>query len=448
MTTPDAGIGDLERAMTWLAAVIDASLRLNFGSPCDVSDIREIERPPLRGEASAFADLVNRHRLDFDEQVVLCLALAPHLRPQLLDSFLVKNPLMDRVFTEFGGVFDRPQEGFRPTLQTAAFILAGENLVRRMALQRLFGSDHPFRRGGILRFDSPTASAPLFSALLDVEPACLARLTNGSLPRPPMNANFPARRITTELEWDDLILTAAAAEEVDLIRAWLEHGRALAGHPVIGRTIKAGYRALFYGPPGTGKTASACLIGKRLKLDVYRVDLSLVVSKWVGETEKNLNVVFDFAETREWILFFDEADALFGKRTSMASANDRYANQEVSFLLQRIEDFPGLVILASNLKSNLDDAFARRFQSMVYFGVPGPKERLRLWRKILGEPSKVDPAIDLEALADEYELTGGAIVNVVHYALLMALQRRRAIIALADLQQGIRREFRKDGKSL
>lgn len=396
MTTPAAGPGTLERALTWLAEVIDASLRLSFGAPCEVSDVREIAPPPLHGDKSEFADLVNRHRLDFDEQVVLCLALAPHLRPQLLDLFLVKNPLTDRVFVEFGGAFDRPAEGFRPTLQTAAFILAREGLADRLALRRLFDDDHVFRRAGILRVKSAGASTLMFSELLDVEPACLARLTDGPQ-RPLINANFPARRIATELNWDDLILTPAAMQEIDVICAWLEHRGSLARHPLFGRTIKAGYRALFYGPPGTGKTAAACLIGARLKLDVYRVDLSLIVSKWIGETEKNLSAVFELAETRQWVLFFDEADALFGKRTSMNSANDRYANQEVSFLLQRFEDYPGLVILASNLKSNLDEAFTRRFQSMIYFGVPGPKERLRLWRRILGDPSIADPGVDLEA---------------------------------------------------
>jgi len=438
----------LEQALTWLAAVVDASLRLHFGSPCEVGDIREIASPQLRGSESAFAALVARHQLDFDEQVVLCLAMAPHLRPQLLDGFLVKNPLTDRVFTEFGGVLDRPHEGFRPTFQTAAFVLAGQSLTGRLALQRLFDGDHVFHRARILRFDLMGISGSPFSAILELEPACLARLTHGSMRMPPMNASFPARRVTTDLEWDDLILPFPLLAEINTIGAWFQHRAALAEHPLFGRKIKAGYRALFYGPPGTGKTATACLIGKRLQLDVYRVDLSMIVSKWVGETEKNLAAVFDLAQTREWILFFDEADALFSKRTPMVSSNDRYANQEVSFLLQRIEDYPGLIILASNLKSNLDEAFTRRFQSVIYFGIPSVKERILLWNNILGEPSQLNPAIDAESLAAKFELTGGDIVNVVHYAFLMAMQRGEPDITLADLQQGVRREFQKSGKTV
>lgn len=437
----------LASALAWLAALIDASLRLHFGNPCDVSDVREIPPPAFAGSRSALADLVVRLQLDFDELAVLCLALAPHLQPQLLDPFLVKNPLTDRIFTEFGDGRDRPQDGFKPTFQTAAFILAGENLARRLTLQRLLDGDHVFYQAEILRLDLPATLALPFSASLDVEPVCLARLTGGLMRKPPMNSSFPARRVSTSLEWGDLILPASAAEEIDTIGAWLEHRHVLNGHPSFGRTIKPGYRALFYGAPGTGKTATACLLGKRVGLDVYRVDLSMVVSKWVGETEKNLAAVFDLAQTREWILFFDEADALFGKRTSGATANDRYANQEVSFLLQRIEDYPGLIILASNLKNNLDEAFARRFQSMIYFGIPGPKERSLLWRRILPQTLLLDSTVDIETLAEEFELTGGAIINVAHYALILALQRGEEGVSLADLERGIHREFRKSGKT-
>jgi adenylate kinase family enzyme len=436
----------LGRALAWLGAVVDASLRLRFGGELAIADVREIAAPSMAGDGSVFAEFVTRHALAFDELLVLCLALAPHLRPQLLDPFLVKNPLTDRIFTEFGGVYDRPQDGFRPTLQTAAFILADTDLTPRLALLRMLDGDHAFRREEVLRLDAVASASP-FSTALETEPAALARLTGGLMRKPPVGANFPARRIETELEWDDLILAPAAIEELDAIRAWLEHRHALLRNPRFARSIKSGYRTLFYGPPGTGKTATASLIGKLTGLDVYRVDLSIVVSKWVGETEKNLSAIFDIAQTREWILFFDEADALFGRRTATASANDRYANQEVSYLLQRIEDYPGLVILASNLKSNLDEAFARRFHSMIYFGMPSQKERARLWRKILPEPEILDPAIDVEALATEFEVSGGAIINVVHFALLMACRRGDSTLALRDLHRGIRREFLKSGKT-
>jgi SpoVK/Ycf46/Vps4 family AAA+-type ATPase len=181
---------------------------------------------------------------------------------------------------------------------------------------------------------------------------------------------------------------------------------------------------------------------------VYRIDLSMVVSKYIGETEKNLAGVFDMAENKNWILFFDEADALFGKRTQTNSSNDRHANQEVSYLLQRIEDFPGVVILATNFKANIDDAFSRRFQSMIHFRMPGPVQRLRLWQQVFPETTIPEAQIDWPSIADKYEMTGGAIINVVRYASLAALKRNSNTILLKDVLQGIRREFEKEGRTI
>lgn len=143
----------------------------------------------------------------------------------------------------------------------------------------------------------------------------------------------------------------------------------------------------------------------------------MVVSKYIGETGKNLANVFDQAENKNWILFFDEADALFGKRTQASSSNDRHANQEISYLLQRVEDFPGTVILATNLKANIDEAFARRFQSVIYFPTPEADLRLRLWQGVLGDKCRLAEDVDLVDLAEKYALAGGAILNVVRYGL-------------------------------
>ena len=234
--------------------------------------------------------------------------------------------------------------------------------------------------------------------------------------------------------------------EVNEIRDWIDYGPTLMNDWGMNKKIKPGFRTLFYGPPGTGKTLTASLLGKSSGLDVYRIDLSMVVSKFIGETEKNLANVFDQAENKNWILFFDEADALFGKRTQTSSSNDRHANQEVSYLLQRVEDFPGVVILATNLKANLDDAFSRRFQSMIYFPIPGPEQRKRLWKQVFSEESTLEEDFDLDEIAIKYELAGGAIINVSRYSSMKALKRGSNIILKKDIIEGIRKEFGKEGK--
>jgi SpoVK/Ycf46/Vps4 family AAA+-type ATPase len=167
-----------------------------------------------------------------------------------------------------------------------------------------------------------------------------------------------------------------------------------------------------------------------------------------GETEKNLDRLFDRAAQEDWILFFDEADALFGRRTEITSSHDRYANQEVSYLLQRMEDFPGLVILSANFKGNLDEAFVRRFQSVVSFPLPDAQQRLRLWENILVADGRVANDVDLEEIAQSYELSGGAITNAVRYGAVSALQQDRDRMGHDDLVEGIRNELRREGRTL
>jgi len=142
---------------------------------------------------------------------------------------------------------------------------------------------------------------------------------------------------------------------------------------VLTKKMKTGFKILFVGLPGTGKTRAANFLGKEFKMEVYRIDLSMVLSKYIGETEKSLKKLFDEAEKKNWILFFDEADALFGKRVEIKDAHDRYANMELAYLMQRVEDYPGITIMTTNMKSNIDKAFLRRFQSVIHFAKPARK---------------------------------------------------------------------------
>jgi hypothetical protein len=436
----------LESELAWLAALIDAAIRIYLGNECRYTDVRMIEAPPLDSGGSVYASIVREAGLSFEERAILALAMVPHVRPSLLDPFLMKNPNLDRGFTEFGGSLTGSHSGFFPTVETAAFLLAGSDLTRRFEIQSLLEPDRALRRRNLLYVDD-TATAPL-SAPLVVSKEYLGPFTTGLGFRPAFSASFPARRLETAQEWDDLVLAPGTMDDIEEIRAWIEYRDALLHDWQLEKKIKPGFRSLFHGPPGTGKTFTVALLGKVTALDVYRIDLSLVVSKWVGETEKNLAGIFDQAANNNWILFFDEADALFGKRTQTSSSHDRYANQEVAYLLQRVEDFPGVVILATNLKSNIDEAFGRRFQSMVYFPMPGPAERLRLWRNAFSDASRLARPVDLEQVAAEFELSGGAIVNVLRYSSLMALRRGASEVSMQDIRHGIRREFRKSGKAL
>lgn len=314
----------------------------------------------------------------FGERIVVMLALMPHVCPQVLDIFFVQNKDFDRQYTEFGGWKGLSHGGFLPTGETVSFILAGEDIEKRKEVLRLFGRDHWFYSANVLRLEGAGEGEPFLSGQLRVTEEFLSRVLLDTEYKPDYNIGFPAKRITTELDWEDMILDYQVEAELEEINTWISSGKTIMEDWGLSRFLKAGYRSLFYGPPGTGKTLAATLLGKKNRMDVYRIDLSMIVSKYIGETEKNLARVFDLAENRNWILFFDEADALFGKRTSTNTSNDRHANQEVAYLLQRIEDFPGIIILATNLRSNIDEAFSRRFQSVVYFPMPTPEPACRV----------------------------------------------------------------------
>ena len=207
-----------------------------------------------------------------------------------------------------------------------------------------------------------------------------------------------------------------------------------------------GVRLLFAGPPGTGKTLAAEVLASTIGVDLLVVDLARVVSKWIGETEKNLAEVFDAAERARAVLLFDEADALFGRRTEVSDAHDRYANLETAYLLTRLERFHGLAVLATNLRQNLDPAFLRRLEFVVEFDEPGRAERLALWRCHLPASAPLAHDVDLAALAALYPITGALIRNAALAAAFMAAAERRPITA-AHLTRAIRREYDKAGKA-
>ncbi len=437
----------LEAETEWFRAMLDLRLRVHAGErePCDA--LQALPPPPLVKDGSPYADTVRTLELGPAERLLLILAYLPHVQPHVLDPFLIRNQALERPFTEFGGVAGVSHGGFLPTAQTALFLLAGDDLGARLRCQGLFRPEHPLYTGNVLALHHRHPDEPRLCAALQVSAEYVERLATGCAWRPPFGAEFPAQRITTPYHWGDLVLDHATREEVDEIVAWARHHRELLDDWGLRKRLKPGFRSLFFGPPGTGKTLTACLLGKATGMDVYRVDLSQVVSKYIGETEKNLASVFDMAEHGEWILFFDEADALFGRRTDSRSANDRAANQQVAYLLQRIEDFPGIVLLATNQRTHLDEAFARRFQSMIHFPMPGAEARLRLWRECFeGQRFRLSADVDLPRLARDHELSGGSIINVLRHAALRAAEREPAEVRAADLVHGVRRELHKQGR--
>ena len=394
----------------WFEAVLHVTIGVYFQQ----QGFENASVGQLRLPSNKWLEESTKHNdITFEERVIVMLALMPHIKPQALDTFFLQNGALDRQFTQFGGWKGLSHGGFLPTGETAVFIIAGDDPIKRCEVVRMFQRDHWFYTSNILRLEGANEGEPFLSGQLRVSEEFLSHVLLDREYKPDYSIGFPAKLITTPLEWEDMVLDYQTHEALEEINTWIEHQHTIMNDWGLKRILKPGYRALFYGPPGTGKTLAATLLGKKNNMDVYRVDLSMIVSKYIGETEKNLAKVFDLAENRNWILFFDEADALFGKRTSTNTSNDRYANQEVAYLLQRIEDFPSIVILATNLKSNIDEAFSRRFQSIIYFPIPSEELRAELWHSMLPKEWLGDDAEELIATAAQSELSGGSIANVV-----------------------------------
>ena len=273
-----------------------------------------------------------------------------------------------------------------------------------------------------------------------------ARLLRAARERGTESMGRLAERLPTGFRRADLVVPRAVEEELDLAVAWVAHRSRVMDEWGFGRESARGQglAALFGGPPGTGKTMAAQVLAAELEMDLYRVDLSRVISKYIGETEKNLAAVFDDAAASGAALLFDEGDALFGKRGEVQHAHDRHANLEVGYLLQRMEDHEGVVILATNRLQDLDPAFLRRFRIAVSFPMPGPTDRLRIWRAHLPvEATNGD--LNLEQFADAFELAGGDIRNATLAAAFLAAAEGTTIHHV-HLQRAVKRELRKAGR--
>lgn len=426
-----------------LKDVLTRRLTLYF----DKESVAPVLIPDVQIETGSFPlnQFITYHKLNIEEYIILLLALVPHVQPNFIDTIVQKFLPQGGDFPEIGGVKLNNHRGMLPTGETAQFILAGSDIEHSLEITQYFSTEYFFYKQGILWLESVKEGEPRMSGRIILSQDYVDLFTVGKISHPAFSGEFPAKRIETQMTWEDLVLHQATYSQVDDIKNWLRHNKVLESDPVIARKIKKGYRVLFYGPSGTGKTLTASLLGKQFNKDVYRIDLSQVVSKYIGETEKNMEKVFLKAENKNWILFFDEADALFGKRSGISSAHDKYANQEVSYLLQRVEDYPGLIILASNFKNNIDQAFIRRFNAVVHFPMPDAEERLSIWQKNIPATIPLNGEVQLKSFAHKYELSGSAISNIMQYAALCALANGK-IITNNEIENGIKRELLKEDK--
>lgn len=258
-----------------------------------------------------------------------------------------------------------------------------------------------------------------------------------------------ARKIQTRYSWDDIVLPNDQKAQLREICGYLENMAVVYGQwEFQGKTsLGKGLTILFAGLSGTGKTMASEIMAGEIGLDLYKIDLSSIVSKYIGETEKNLDRIFREAEDSNAILFFDEADAVFGKRSEVRDSHDRYANIEISYLLQKMEEYQGIVILATNFRRNMDDAFVRRLQFAVEFPFPDEEHRLQIWQRVFPPKAPIEENVDLHFLARQLKVAGGNIKNIAVAAAFLAAQESKSI-GMEHVMWATKREYQKMGKLL
>lgn len=259
---------DIVREIKWLEEILHTRLALNFGETSRYGHIEEVPPPELKQGSSVYANLVQHYKLTPPERLAIMIALVPHIKPQVLDVFFRTNERTGRGFTEFGGIRGTMHGGFLPTGETVLFVLAGNDTSLRMKYQQLFSNNHVFVKHNLVKLEPPPDNEPYWSGALVLSEELIDLLTVGQLRKPDFSRNFPARRISTEMNWNELVLNHDTMEQVEDLIHWIEHENTLMNDWGLARILKPGYKCLFHGPSGTGKTLTASLIGKQVNKDV------------------------------------------------------------------------------------------------------------------------------------------------------------------------------------
>lgn len=389
--------------------------------------------------SGAYSDFILGHHLNDEERILLLLAMAQYLDPSLTQFLVSENNTFRLTQCSKTGVL-------LATGETFLKILAGFDTDHRIKAHRYFSTDHVFYRKSVIDFGEVNEGLPTWFGTLKITPSFRELFLYDRHSKPRFSSEFPAHLLETHLNWEDLVINPSTEDRLSEIRNYLDHNETLRTEWGLQKHMKDGYRCMFYGPSGTGKTLAATLLGKHVGREVYRVDISSVISKYIGETSKNLNSLFATAEDKGWILFFDEGDALFGKRVDTAEADDKnvhFANQDIAYLLQRIETYNGLVIVASNFRKNMDAAFSRRFQSIVLFDTLNYDLSKKYWESNLPEQVKLSSAVDLDVIVRRHTISPAAIMNVINRVCLRAISTNQLEISMAELELCIKDEMYK-----
>lgn len=416
---------DFQAITLWMNRYVDE--RLND----DTLDLLQyIENDPLPEITadSRLGDFIEKNKLNEQAQFVLLFLFESYHNQALVNKLMGEdNPAH----------LHQSNMSVVPTGYTLGWLMN----TGMLPVAELFRIGHPFYKRSILQLASPPQNLKEHHGVVEFVPGIYDMFATNVFQSPRFGENFPARLITTNLDMEDLIAPDYLKYKMNIIINQPMYERRMREDFEMNKQMPKGFRVLMIGPPGTGKTMAAAVMGSVMNREVYQVMLSQVLNKYIGESEKNLDRLFNMAEGKGWILFFDEADSLFGNRGEGDDAGSKNRNELISYLLQRIENFDGIVFAATNLEDNMDVAFKRRFQEHLRFALPTEAEGLLLWQKYL--PAQLPLASEqiLTRLAPML-LPPSSIANVCNRLTLYALYNQEKEISWADLEYEVKREQR------
>ena len=434
----------IENEYRWFEQLVHLRCKEVKGTNIDAASLSDLISEQSLEAEDVYSKICRSENWEINDRIIVLLALSVYLKPSLVQKLLQTYQLLKE---HQGGLNTLAKQ---PTLEHALFLIYGNNEQERSVSMKYLEDDYPLFLNRILEKkykEDGRENEEAFSKTLNVTEEFRRQIASGELYEPDYSSSFPAKKIVTEYGWKDLVLDKKVADQVQIMANWVKNLEQIKTYSSLKKGIH-GYSAILYGPPGTGKSMTVKVLGKELGKVVYRIDLSQVVSKYVGETEKNLGRIFDLAKDRDWILFFDEGDALFGKRSSSKSSQDKYANQEVAYLLQRMEEHQGVILLATNKMGNIDEAFLRRFQTQIYFPNPDENLRLFLWQQAYSEEFKLEDPNVLQGIAEKYNVSPAQIINVKHHSIVKTLSQGKKLVSSEYLLEGLSLELQKNNKTL
>ncbi len=423
---------DFDSEITWLLDLINArknSDKITF------EELLLLHPAVESKNSSSFNIFLTENNIAIHEKTVLLLALLAHLDSSKLSELaLEKN--RSRMTIE-------SDEFPLPSGETALWLLGGSSPNTRIRYHHLFDTNHFFYRKSVIELGSHSTGDSPYGGVLSLSRTYRDLFLYNEFCLPRFSTEFPAHLLSTPLEWDDLILMPSTSETLEDVKITLRQHDKLCNEWNLGNVMRPGCRVLLYGDSGQGKTLTAALLGKLLNRNVYRVDIAASVSKYIGETNQRLEALFNTAENKDWILFFDEGDALLGQRQQGGgeNASSHYANQEVAFLLQRIETFNGIIVVATNLRSNIDYAFQRRFDTAAQFKALDTERQLLVWNRFWPKKHlEFAPGTDLELLIKRHGLSPASIINVIRRIASHMAERNGNTVEQTMLQRFIQDE--------